>query len=163
MTFIEGVVHYDDKVSKARSFVTDSRIEACMKNNGVSKEELKSLIDKNDSKLMVLVLAIARFIMPGRVSCSSYAAVVSRLMDYVGVDGYRFIAGFCLPRDGVNYARDKEMFNKRRKVETHPVSATHVFVYYNNEYYEYFNGSVNNIDHIDCVDIETRIEFVPDK
>ena len=51
MTFMEGVVHYGDKVSKARSFVNDNRIETCMKKMGVSKDELKYLIDINDSKL----------------------------------------------------------------------------------------------------------------
>lgn len=162
MTFMEGVVHYGDKVSKARSFVNDNRIETCMKKMGVSKDELKYLIDINDSKLSVLSFAIARFIMPGRVSCSSYAAVVSRLMDYVGVEDYQIIAGFCLPKDGINYKHDREVFDRLKEVETHPVTATHVFIYYNKKYYECFNGSVDNIDHIDCVDVYSRVKFSPD-
>lgn len=159
--FMKQVVHYQEKIENARSFVSDGKIETSISSEGISKDELRFVIEENGDRLDKLVLNIAKFLMPGRVSCTSYAAVVSRLMDYVGITDYKTAAGFCLPKNGAKYAEDRANFDVRKTTKTHPVIATHAFIYYDGKYYESYNGQRGEdaIDHIDCVEVESKMEF----
>ena len=103
-----------------------------------------------DEKFEKFVLTYAK-IMPGRVSCTTYAAAVAKIADDLGVK-YRIYAGFCVPKSFPKYEEDKKAFKEKRDngVE-HPMFPTHVYLETaKGVIYEYYNGE-KDIDHIDSV------------
>jgi hypothetical protein len=92
--------------------------------------------------------------MPGRVSCTTYAAVVASVADAVGV-AYDAKAGFCLQKSSPKYEKNLADFKKQKaeSSDEHPFFATHVYLLINGEEYEYYNGDTSNVDHIDVVSI----------
>jgi len=152
--FDSQIKHYKEKFDSIRKELNANAIIAGAKSNGVTDEFLKAGLIENSEEFRLYCYKYAKTLMPGRVSCTTYAAVVSVLADHYGVE-YNVCSGFCLPVSNEKYSSEKAAWEKRRSEtsEEHPVFANHVFLKINDKYYEYFNGDTSNIDHIDCITI----------
>ena len=149
--FHSQVRHYTEKYNKMKGSISAKSVEHAMNLTGMSEEDIKTGLMENSSNFRNFAFQIAKSMMPGRVSCATYAAVIAYLADKYGVE-YKVMVGFCLPKSSPVFDREVEAFNKRKAegVE-HPVFANHVYVEINGASYEYFNGDTANIEHIDCI------------
>lgn len=152
--FDSQINHYKEKFRSIRDGLNANVIIASAKSNGVTDEFLKAGLLENSDEFRLFCYKYAQTLMPGRVSCVTYAAVVSKLADHYGVD-YSVCSGFCLPKDNARYVEEKESWSKKKAEsgDEHPVFANHVFIKINDKEYEYFNGDTSNIDHIDYITI----------
>ena len=149
--FEQQVEHYKKKYYGIKNSLENRSIEPYLKNWGIT--DLKESLLSNSKEFRDFAYDIARSVMPGRVSCTTYAAVISYIADLVGVDVKAF-AGFCLPKSHPKYETELSFFNtKKTEGVEHPLMATHVYVEINGNSYEYYNGDTSNIAHIDCVEI----------
>lgn len=152
--FNSQVEHYRDKFYSTLDAITTKAIETSAKSNGVTDEFLKTGLLENSEGFRKFCYNFAKTLMPGRVSCTTYAAVVASVARKFDLD-YKVYSGFCLPMNNPKYAVEKDNFDKRKAEsgDEHPIFATHVYLTINDNIYEYYNGDTSNIDHIDCVEI----------
>lgn len=152
--FDSQIAHYRDKFHSVKENISIKAIEKSAKSNGISDESLKSGLLENSESFRKFCYSFAKTLMPGHVSCTTYAAVVAAIAEKEGV-AYQVYSGFCLPKNNPKYAEEKANFDKRKEEtgDEHPIFATHLFLMINGQFYEYYNGDTSNIDHIDCVGI----------
>lgn len=152
--FDSQIAHYKEKFHNTMDNISVKAIESSARSNGVSDEFLKTGLLENSEGFRRFCYSFAKTLMPGRVSCTTYAAVVAVIATKFGVD-FKAYSGFCLPKNSPKYNEEKASFDKRvaESGDKHPVFATHVYLVINDKYYEYYNGDTSNIDHIDCVEI----------
>lgn len=146
--FEKQIKHYTEKYNETKKLFNEKDYTVIQKVSGIT--DLKSAFEANDEKFEKFVLTYAK-IMPGRVSCTTYAAAVAKIADDLGVK-YRIYAGFCVPKSFPKYEEDKKAFKEKRDngVE-HPMFPTHVYLETaKGVIYEYYNGE-KDIDHIDSV------------
>ena len=152
--FDSQIKHYKDKFNSIKSELTASAVISTARANGITDEFLKAGLLENSEEFRLYCYKYAKTLMPGRVSCTTYAAVVAVLAEHYRV-AYKVMSGFCLPINSVKYTEEKASWDKKRAEtnEEHPIFANHVFLKINDKDYEYFNGDTSNIDHIDCIEI----------
>lgn len=152
--FFNQVNHYKEKFRSTVNSVTIKSIEDFARSSGVSDDALRKGFESNSKEFRTFVYSFAKTLMPGRVSCTTYAAVVALIASKFNVD-FKAMAGFCLQKNAPNYAKDLADFNQAKQIsgDEHPLFATHVYLQVGDTTYEYYNGDTSNIDHIDCVDI----------
>lgn len=152
--FDSQIAHYKEKFHSTMDNISIKEIEASARSNGLTDEFLKAGLLVNSEKFRLFCYNFAKTLMPGHVSCTTYAAVVATIATKYGID-YKVYSGFCLPISSPKYFDEKSNFDKRKAEtgEEHPIFATHVYLVINDNYYEYYNGDTSNIDHIDCVEI----------
>ena len=148
--FDKQVKHYTDKYNELKKVFEKRDYAVIAKTLGV--EDVKEAFKKNDDTFEKFVLAYAN-VMPGKVSCTAYAAAVARICEDNGIK-YKIYTGFCEPKNFVKYKTDKKTYNERKKKgEKHPMFPTHVYLETEDKkIYEYYNGE-KDIDHIDVVEI----------
>lgn len=151
--FNKQINHYKEKFHKTLDAIDVNNVLAFAKSNGISGDSLKKELEGNSNNFRLLCYHYAQTLMPGRVSCTTYAAVVAVLAKHFNL-GYVAMSGFCLPKDTPTFEKEMLAFDTKKKqgVE-HPIMATHVFVKIGDKIYEYYNGDTSNIEHIDCVEI----------
>lgn len=148
--FEKQVKHYTDKYKETKKIFDGRDYDVYKKLSNIT--DVKASFEKNDSDFEKFVLSYAK-IMPGKVSCTTYASAVARIADDIGVS-YKIKAGFCVSKSFPKYETDKKAYEDRKKkgIE-HPMLATHVYLETSDgKIYEYFNGQ-HDIDHIDVVEI----------
>lgn len=150
--FDSQVKHYRDKFNSIKDGLSAGAILSSAKGNGIMEDSLKTGLLENSEEFRLYCYKYAKTLMPGRVSCTTYAAVVAKLAEHFGI-AYITYVGFCLPKSNERYAIEKSGWDKRKAEsgEEHPMFANHVYLKINNKEYEYFNGDTTNIDHIDCI------------
>jgi hypothetical protein len=92
--------------------------------------------------------------MPGKVSCTTYAAVIAAIAEVYGIS-YVTKAGFCLQKSSSQYEKNLKDYKAKKSSsnDPHPFFATHVYVEIDGKSYEYYNGDTSNIDHLDVITI----------
>lgn len=149
--FETGVKQYTEKFNKLTSDISMKSIEAIARSHGFPMEMLKSGLETNSPDFKKFCYVYASTLMPGRVSCCTYAAVVASIATHFGVP-YKAYAGFCLQKSSARYAKDKSDWKaKRASGVEHPFFATHVYTEINGVSYESYNGDTSGIDHLDVV------------
>lgn len=151
--FNKQVEHYKNKFYNTVDNVSYQSVKSFAASMGIAEDFLKCGLLENTEEFRKLVYSYAKTLMPGRVSCTTYAAVVAVIAKNFDID-YKVMSGFCLPKDHPQYAKNRAEFDEKKRSTEHPVLATHVFLLINDNYYEYYNGDTSNIDHIDCVEIK---------
>ena len=142
--------HYKVKFNDAKESINIDNIDSKIKMKGIT--DVKSELLANSDNFRSLALEIAD-IMPGKVSCTSYAAAVAVIAEKCGID-YKVYGGFCIPNNYGRYEDDLLAFKKGKDAgKKHPFFATHVFVMINDKYYEYINGVFEGVDHLDYEEI----------
>ena len=151
--FETGVKQYTEKFNKLVNDISMKSIESVAKSHGFPAETLKTGLDSNSHDFRKFCYAYASTLMPGRVSCCTYAAVVACIARHFGVP-YKAYAGFCLQKSSPRYERDKGDWEAKKATGVeHPFFATHVYLEVNGVDFEYYNGDTSNIDHLDVVQI----------
>lgn len=150
--FDANVKHYKEKYHSMIKDIPRKSLDTYIKGLGITDESFKAGFEENSEEFRNFVYNFAKTLMPGRVSCTTYAAVVSVIADKYGV-AYQGYAGFCLPKTNPRYEAELADFNKRRDLDVHPAFANHVYTEIDGKIYEFFNGATSDIDHIDCVTI----------
>lgn len=150
--FDANVKHYKEKFHSTIDKVSAKSVETFAKSQGINDEALKDGFINNSEEFRNLIYTFSKTLMPGHVSCTTYAAIVAVVASNYGV-AYKGYAGFCLPRSNPRYSAELAEFNKRKGTEEHPTFANHVYTEANGQIYEFFNGTTSDIDHIDCVEI----------
>lgn len=152
--FDSQVQRYKEKFHQTVGAISVKAIETSARGHGISMSQLKEGLLANSEDFRVFCYTFAKTLMPGRVSCTTYAAVVAVIAQKLGVE-YKAYSGFCMPMSNPRYEEELSGFQKRQvsSGDEHPISATHVFLKIGDRYYEYFNGDTSNIDHIDYVEI----------
>lgn len=151
--FETGVKQYTEKFNKLSNEISMKSIEAIAKSHGFPMETLRAGFESNSPDFKKFCYVYASTLMPGRVSCCTYAAVVACIAKHFGVP-YKAYAGFCLQKSSARYAKDKGDWEAKKATGAeHPFFATHVYTEVNGVAYEYFNGETSGIDHLDVVEI----------
>lgn len=150
--FDANIKHYKEKYHNMIKDISKKSLDTYIRGLGITDEFFKAGFEENSEEFCNFVYNFAKTLMPGRVSCTTYAAVVSAIAEKYGV-AYQGYAGFCLPRNYPRYQVELDDFNKRKGSDPHPAFANHVYTEINGKIYEFFNGATSNIDHIDCVAI----------
>lgn len=151
--FESGVAQYKKKFEGLVSNISAMSIESIARSRGVSMESLKTGLESNSQEFQQFCFRYASTLMPGRVSCTTYAAVVACIAKHFGVP-YVAYSGFCLQKTSARYERDKADFERlKSEGKEHPMFATHVYTEINGVAYEYYNGDTSNVDHLDVVEI----------
>lgn len=152
--FFNQVNHYKEKFHNTVSSLTIKSVDDFARSSGVSEDSLRKGFESNSKEFRTFVYSFAKTLMPGRVSCTTYAAVVAVIAIKFGAE-YKAMSGFCLQKNTPNYAKDLADFMQARQTtgDEHPLFATHVYIQVGDTTYEYYNGDTSNIDHIDCVEI----------
>lgn len=151
--FESGVEQYKKKYEGLVGSISSVSIESIARSYGVAMDSLKSGLETNSQDFRKFCYAYASTLMPGRVSCCTYAAVVACIAQRFGVP-YKVYAGFCLQKNSARYEKDKSDWEaKRASGQEHPFFATHVYTEVNGQSYEYYNGDFTDIDHLDVVEI----------
>lgn len=150
--FDANVKHYKEKYHNMIDNISRKSLDAYIKSSGVTDEFFKAGFEENSEQFRQFVLTFAKTLMPGHVSCTTYAAVVSVIAEKYGV-AYQGYAGFCLPKSHPRYEVELGDFNKRKGSDQHPALANHVYTEIDGKIYEFFNGNTSDIDHIDCITI----------
>ena len=147
--FEKQVKHYTDKYNDTKK-IFDER-DYSVYQNMLNVKDIKKELIANTELFEKFVLAYSR-IMPGKVSCTTYAAAVAKLCDDLGIK-YKIYTGFCIPKSYAKYAEDKKAYeDKKSNGIEHPMFPTHVYLEADikgkKKIYEYYNGD-KDIDHID--------------
>ena len=150
--FDSQVKHYKNKFHNTVDNVSYQSIKAFASSNGIGEDFLKCGFLENTENFRKFVYSYAKTLMPGHVSCTTYAAVVAVIAKQFGVE-YKAMSGFCLQMSHPQYEAHKADFDVRKVNDEHPALATHVYLVIGDVIYEYYNGDTSNIDHIDCVEI----------
>lgn len=151
--FESGVSHYQKKFEDTVSKISGRSIETIAKSCGMSMDALQSGLQTNSEEFRRFCYAYSSTLMPGRVSCCTYAAVVASVAKKLGVP-YKAYAGFCLQKNSARYEKDLADWEaKKAQGEEHPFFATHAYVEIDGVPYEYFNGDTTDISHLDVVQI----------
>ena len=152
--FDSQVAHYRNKFYYTVDNISISDIEVNAKGKGITDEALKAGLLEDSEEFRKFCYSFAKTLMPGRVSCTTYAAVVAVIAKKFEIP-YKAYSGFCLRNNLSNSESEKEKFNKLKSQgnDEHPVFANHVYLVINDSFYEYFNGDTSNIDHLDCVEL----------
>ena len=151
--FEPNVEQYKKKFNGLVNNISEMSLFSIAKSYGVSEEVLRSGLETNNETFRRFCLNYASTLMPGRVSCTTYAAVVACVAKMLGVQ-YKVYAGFCLQKNSPRYQKDRGDWQAKRDTgEVHPFFANHVFTEISGVAYEYFNGDFDNIDHVDVVEI----------
>lgn len=152
--FDSQINHYTTKLRNMVDTINAETVEKYAKGKGVDAETLKSEFIANTDNFKTLIYNYAKTLMPGKVSCTTYAAIVVVLAKKYGLS-YKVMSGFCLIKSNPKYERDRADFETMRsKGVEHPLFANHVYVVINSQEYEFYNGETNNIDHIDVIEIQ---------
>lgn len=145
------VNHYTKKFNGLMNDISDKSIESIARSYGVSMEMLESGLKSNSKEFAQFCLKYASTLMPGHVSCCTYAAVVACIARKFGVP-YKAYVGFCLRKDDPRYERDKSDYEARMaKGAEHAALCNHVYLEINGVPYEYYNGSTSDIEHLDVL------------
>lgn len=152
--FNSQVNRFKTKFHQTVDNISVKAIETNAKGHGISMDMLKEGLLANSEDFRIFCYKFAKTLMPGRVSCTTYAAVVAVIAEKFGV-AYTPYVGYCLQINSPKYESDKAGFYERREStgDEHPITVSHVFVRIEDKYYEYLNGDTSNIDHIDYVEI----------
>lgn len=151
--FEKQVKHYTDKYKDTKKIFDERDYNVYMGMLGIKdKDALKGAFESNNELFEQFILLYAK-IMPGKISCTTYAAAVAKLCEDFGVN-YKVYTGFCMPKSYVKYKEDKKAYeDKKKKGVEHPMFPTHVYLETSDKkIYEYYNGD-KDIDHIDVVRI----------
>lgn len=150
MSFDMQIRHFRDKYLNLKSAVKFKAIELTMKSECITRAELKQEFENNSERFRKLVYAHAKTLVPGRISCTTYAVVVATIADELEIP-YVAKAGYCIQKSHPHYEAEIAEYNKRKNDDGgHPLFATHVFIEANDKIYEYYNGDTDGIDHLDC-------------
>lgn len=152
--FETQIKHYTEKFEELLTTLESKSLVQVT--GGIPTNTLETDFKANSDSFRNTALKIASSMMPGRVSCTTYAAVCARICEEYNIP-YKVYAGFCLKKNHVTYAKDLAGFNEKKSsgVE-HPAMATHVYLEANGVAYEYYSGDTFNIEHIDCVVIAEK-------
>jgi hypothetical protein len=150
--FDSQVAHYKEKFHKTLDSVPAKVIDSQARAEGLTQDALKEGLLANSEQFRSFCYSIAKTLMPGRVSCTTYAAVVALVAKKVGVE-YKAYSGFCLQKSNPKFDAEKAKFEELKGSDPHPAFATHVFIVINDMFYEYYNGDTANIEHFDYVEI----------
>lgn len=151
--FDTGVKQYREKFDKLVGDISMKSIEAIARSHGVPMETLRDGLSSNSPDFKKFCYVYASTLMPGRVSCCTYAAVVACIAKHFGVP-YKAYAGFCLQKSSPRYERDKADWEAKKATGAeHPFFATHVYTEINGVAFEYYNGDTSGIDHLDMIEI----------
>lgn len=149
--FQKQVQHYKDKFYATKKTIRTEQITRYAKSMGLA--DLSVDLKANSLPFQNLCLNVAKTLMPGRVSCTTYAAVVACAADMLGIE-YKVYSGFCMPKSAPNYDKNLSEYHKRKDAGVeHPVPATHLYVQIEGVCYEIYNGETNGIEHIDVVEV----------
>ena len=75
--FDANVKHYKEKYHNMIDNISRKSLDAYIKSSGVTDEFFKAGFEENSEQFRQFVLTFAKTLMPGHVSCTTYAAVVS--------------------------------------------------------------------------------------
>lgn len=151
--FEPQVEHYKKKYTSLVNSISAMSIMSIAKSYGVSEEALRSGLETNNETFRRFCLNYASTLMPGRVSCTTYAAVVACVAKMLGVE-CKVYTGFCLQKNSPRYQKDRGDWDAKHNAgEAHPFFANHVFAVISGVPFEYFNGDFDGIDHVDVVEI----------
>lgn len=151
--FNRQVAHYSKKFHDTRKALNGFNFNVFADKVGIGSDNLKSALEGDTKEFRDMCYKISKSLVVGRVSCTTYASVVSKVAESVGVS-YKAYAGFCLPRNNPRFEKEMEEYNKKKDTGVeHPGLATHVFVMIGDKFYEYYNGESSNIEHIDYIKI----------
>lgn len=147
--FETQIKHYTEKFEELLTTLESKNMMQVT--GGIPVDDLEVNFKENSAKFRSLALKIASSMMPGRVSCTTYAAVCARICEELNVP-YKVYAGFCLKESHATREKDINYYNEKKAsgIE-HPMMATHVYLEANGVAYEYYSGDTDNIEHIDCV------------
>lgn len=147
------VEHYQKKFNDMCLNITSKAILDFCKAEGVSEETLKDWLSANNEDFKKFCFTYARTLMPGQVSCVTYAAVVAVICTMFSV-GYTAYAGFCLRQTMPNYDKNLSDYKKACSCgKWNHDFANHVYVEVDGRSYEYYSGDLSNIDHVEVVEI----------
>lgn len=151
--FEHGVQQYQSNFTGLVNDISIQSIKMVAKSRGISEEMLKSGLETNSKEFRQFCYIYASTVMPGRVSCTTYAAVVAIIAQHFGV-AFKVYAGFCLRKSSPRYIRDKKDWEAKKAAgEEHPFFATHVYCEANGNAYEYYDGDTSGVEHLDVVEI----------
>lgn len=151
--FESGVKQYQAKFNGLVNDISIQSIKMVAKSRGISEEMLKSGLESNSKEFRQFCFIYASTLMPGRVSCTTYAAVVAVVAQHFGKP-YKAYSGFCLRKSSPRYIRDKKDWEaKKASGEEHPFFATHVYLEVGGKDYEYYDGDTAGVEHLDVVEI----------
>lgn len=151
--FETGVKQYQAKFNGLMNDISINSIKMMAKSRGVSMDMLKSGLQSNSKEFRQFCFVYASTLMPGHVSCTTYAAVVAQIAQHFGVP-YKAYAGFCLRKSSPRYNKDKGDWDaKKAQGEEHPFFATHVYLEVNGKSFEYYDGDTSGVEHLDVVEI----------
>ena len=150
--FDANVKHYKEKYHSMIKGISRKSLDVYIKGLGISDEFFRTGFEENSEEFRKFTYNFAKTLMPGHVSCTTYAAVVSIIAEKYGV-AYQGYAGFCLPKNNPRYEAELADYNNKKGSDPHPAFANHVYTEINGKIYEFFNGDTSDIDHIDCVTI----------
>lgn len=149
--FDTQVDHFTKKFEETCKVVTQKQIDIEMRSVNFDEDKLYEGLVNNTKEFRTFVYNFCKQLMPGRVSCTTYAAVVAVICKRFEIP-YSAYAGFCIPRSNMRYDAEMEAYNKKKATGVkHPVIATHVYLVANDINYEYYNGATDDIEHIDVV------------
>lgn len=152
--FKTQIEHYTEKFDELLQNLESKNLMQVT--GGIQIPNLEQNLKENSEEFRQAALKVASSMMPGRVSCTTYAAVCARFCEEFNVP-FKAYAGFCLKKSHATREKDMNYFNEKKAsgVE-HPMMATHVYLEANGTVYEYYSGDTSDIDHIDCVVIAER-------
>lgn len=152
--FETQIKHYTEKFEELLTTLESKNLVQVA--GGIPVSNLEAELRENSANFRSTALKIASSMMPGRVSCTTYAAVCARICEEYGIP-YKVYAGFCLKENHATREKDISYFNEKKAsgIE-HPMMATHVYLEANGISYEYYSGDTANIEHIDCVVISEK-------
>lgn len=152
--FETQIKHYTDKFEDLLNTLEAKNLVQVT--GGIPINNLEEGLKANTEEFRATALKIASSMMPGRVSCTTYAAVCARICEEFNMP-YKVYAGFCLKKNHTTREKDLAYFNEKKSAgEEHPMMATHVYLEANGISYEYYSGDTADIEHIDCVVISER-------
>lgn len=140
---------YKSKFRELVEKIPSDSITSRMAQASINEDILKQSLLTNSQEFRDFAYKIANSLVVGRISCTTYAAVVAKIAEQLGVD-YKAYAGFCLQTNSSNYRKNKDGWENSGAYQEMP---THVFLMIGNKFYEWYNGDTSNIDHLDAVEI----------
>jgi hypothetical protein len=152
--FDSQIKHYTTKFYDTKSKLSKEVVLSKAKSMGLNESTLKAGLLDNSNNFRVFAFKFAGSLMPGKVSCTTYAAVIAAIAETVNVP-YTTKAGFCLQENSPQYEKNLSEYKAKKASsdDEHPFFATHVYVEIMDKSYEYYNGDTAHIDHLDVVTI----------
>ena len=147
--FNKQIEHYTKKFNETLGRLRSADITDLYEKKGIFN--LSEAIVTNEDAFRLATYKIASTLMPGVVSCTTYAAVCARVAEEFGIS-YTVMAGFCLKDSHPTKNKDLAYYEEQKsKGIEHPMMATHVYLDIKGVFYEYYSGDTSGINHIDCI------------